>query len=321
MAQEAELQFVSFPIEKIFPDRPLPGDLYLFLNGHFIKYKNKEDDISQDKYELFVYQKVQYLFLKAQDLDAYSKWSNQEKSQIKTALVEAIGKENEDVVDAHLTVKDEYFSFLSKEVTEDSVKEMLDKTRSFINVLKDKKSADKFTAKLLSYNQNVADHSTNVANLSVFLAMNAGYNQQIILENIYIGALLHDYGKVKIDPKYLEDPKSKKYESAMRKHPELGRTALLLDSGFSEEALRIVAEHHERNDGTGFPKGLKGARIYELTKIVSIANIFDNLVMKGEGEPRARQIKAYRSIEKDPGKMFDPKVLGKCLRILERVIF
>ncbi|MEK6623431.1 MAG: HD domain-containing phosphohydrolase, partial [Bdellovibrionota bacterium] len=78
--------------------------------------------------------------------------------------------------------------------------------------------------------------------------------------------------------------------------------------------------HHERQDGTGYPKGLKGNKIYDLTKIISIANIFDNQVMNSEGDIKGRQMKAFRVLENDPGKMFDPKILGKCLRALERVI-
>jgi len=316
-----EFEYVSYPILKVFPEQSLPGDLYLFLNGHFVKYKTKDDNISQQKFELFVLQKVQYVFVTKQDAPAYKSWSDRLSGQVKEELITGVGQENVGVVEQHLEVRDEYLSFVSKEVTEESVKEVLTKTRNFIQTIKEKHNADKFTAKLLSYSQHVADHSTNVANLSVFLALNTGYSQQLILENIYLGGLLHDFGKTKIDPKVLEEPQtSKKYQTAIRKHPELGKTSLLLDSGFSEEVLRIVGEHHERQDGTGYPKGIKGSKIYDLTKIISIANVFDNLVMASQGEIKGRQIKAFRVLESDQGKMFDPKILGKCLRSMERVI-
>ncbi|MBI2520768.1 MAG: HD domain-containing protein [Bdellovibrio sp.] len=316
-----EIEYVSFPILKIFPEQALPGELYLFLNGHFVKYKTKEDSISQQKFELFVLQKVQYVFISKEDAPAYKAWSERLSGKVKEELISGVGQDNVGVVEQHLEIRDEYLSFVSKEVTEESVKEVLTKTRNFIQTIKEKHTADKFTAKLLSYSQHVADHSTNVANLSVFLALNTGYSQQLILENIYLGGLLHDFGKTKIDAKILEEPPtSKKYQTAIRKHPELGKTSLLLDSGFSDEILRIVGEHHERQDGTGYPKGLKGNKIYDLTKIISIANVFDNLVMSTQGEIKGRQIKAFRFLESDQGKMFDPKILGKCLRALERVI-
>ncbi len=321
-ANQSELEYVSFPILKVFPDQPLPGDLYLFLNGHFVKYKTKGDNISQQKFELFVLQKVQYIFVTKGEADSFKSWSDKLTHKDKETLVAAVGEENAIVVEKHFDVREGYLSFIAKEVTEESVKVILVKTRDFIQTIKEKRTADKFTAKLLSYSQHVADHSTNVGNLSVYLALNTGYSQQIILENVYLGGVLHDFGKTKIDPKNLEEPPtSKKYQTSIRKHPELGRTALLLDSGFSEEVLRIVGEHHERHDGTGYPKGLKGNKIYDLTKLVSVANVFDNLVMaSSEGDIKGRQIKAFRALEKDQGKMFDPKILGKCLRALERVV-
>ncbi len=319
--KKSELEFISFPVLLIFPEQPLPGDLYLFLNGHFVKYKTKDDNISQQKFELFVLQKVQYVFVAKDDVAAYKSWSQRLSSKVKEELISGVGQDNTAVVEQHLEVRDEYLSFVTKEVTDESIKEVLTKTRTFIQTIKEKHNADKFTAKLMSYSQHVADHSTNVANLSVFLALNAGYSQQLILENIYLGGLLHDFGKTKIDPRVLEEPPtSKRYQTAIRKHPDIGKTTLLLDSGFSDEVLRIVGEHHERQDGTGYPKGLKGNKIYDLTKIISIANIFDNQVMNSEGDIKGRQMKAFRVLENDPGKMFDPKILGKCLRALERVI-
>ena len=72
----------------------------------------------------------------------------------------------------------------------------------------------------------LADHSTNVANISLYLAQSMGYTHQIILENIYLGAILHDLGKTKIDPKVFEMPGSPAYVKAMRMHPTLGKNAL-----------------------------------------------------------------------------------------------
>ena len=65
--------------------------------------------------------------------------------------------------------------FVTKEVTDESIKGGSDKDSYLIQTIKEKHNADKFTAKLMSYSQHVADHSTNVANLSVF-GLNAGYS-------------------------------------------------------------------------------------------------------------------------------------------------
>ena len=318
-------QYSSFPMSGIYPDNPLPGDLFLFLGGHFVKYKNKGDSIDKAKFELFILQKVQYIFIFSTDLEQYQNWTTHLRQEKKVEMLKDVAFEHkeivESVIDANQEVKDEYFSFISKDVTTESIKEMVEKSRNLISVIKEKKAAEKYLVRLLQYDQGIADHSMNVANLSVFLAINIGYAQQLILENIYNGALMHDYGKVKIDPQKLEDPSSPIYQKAILKHPDLVKTTLLLESGFNDEVLRIIHEHHECNDGTGYPRGLKGNRIYDLSKIVSIANVFDNRILSGQEDSlTGKQIAAFRLIESDQGKLFDPKILGKCLRVLERVI-
>jgi len=315
-----DVQFVSIALSKIYPELDLPGDLYLFIGGKFIKFKNKGDKLDKKKFELFLYKKIQYVFVTSDQGADFIEWHTKISTEEKVELVAKVGKENAAVVTKHLEIKDQYLDFVTKEVTDEGVKEMLEKTRAFVTDLKNIKTAEKFLAQLCSYSQSSADHATNVANLSTFLAMNIGYSQQTMLETIYVGALLHDYGKTRISTKYLEDPDSEAYSKAMKKHPSLGKTALLLDSGFSDETLRIIAEHHERHDGKGYPRGLKGGRIYELTKIVSIANFFDNTIMNTEGPIPKRQKKAMEELMKDQGHMFDPGILAKSIRALEPVV-
>ena len=315
----ADQQFLSFSLNKIFPEIPLPGDLYLFINGKFLKLKNAGDILDNKKYELFLLKKIQFVFISENDRDNYLKWAEQLSQQEKSQLVKATGEENIEIVEDHLQMKGEILSFVTKEVTEASVKEVLFKTRQFVEKAQEKKLGDKFLAQLMSYGQSAADHSTNVANLSTYLAFNIGFSGAEQLENIYLGALLHDYGKTRINPKYLEDPNSDVYQKAMRKHPSLGKTALLLDSGFPEPVLRIISEHHERHDGRGYPKGLSGGRIYELSIVVAIANLFDNIVMQESGDIQSRQRKAYKLLEKDMNHMFDRKILSECLEAMNKV--
>jgi putative nucleotidyltransferase with HDIG domain len=313
--------YVSFPLSKLYADEPLPADLYLFVSGHFLKYKPAGDVIDKQKYDLFLFKGIQYVFVTNEDHAAYDKWSKDLEEVAKEELITIVGVENEALVEMHMEVQDELLNFVTSEVTDEGVKKMLDKTRAIVQKATVQKAVESFMTKILKYNDSLKDHSSNVANLSTYLALNIGYAQQILLENIYIGGLLHDFGKVRINKKYLEDPSSKSYKMAMRKHPSLGKTALLVDSSFPDEILRIIEEHHERFDGRGYPKKTKGSRHYDLSKIVQIANIFDNLVSSNkEGTIVERQRKAVKRIEKEGGKMFDPKILPKVVKALNYII-
>lgn len=317
--KEDKIQFISIPIGSIYPDEELPGNIFLFVGGHFIKYKKQGDSIPYEKYETLVLKKVQFVFIDMADQQNFTDWIKEIARSEKEYLVEQMGIDNEDLLEQHQEVKDTVLSFITHEITEESIKEIVDQTREFVNIIQSKGVAEKYTLKLMTYKQGILDHSVNVANLSIYLALNIGYGQQTLLETIYIGALLHDYGKVRINPKFLENPNTPSYATAMRKHPSLGKTALLLDSGFSDEVLRIIAEHHENHDGSGYPRGIKGHKIYDLTKIVSIANVFDNLVVQQTGPLSERQQKALDIISKDGGKMFDPKILKKSVRAIQFV--
>lgn len=107
-------------------------------------------------------------------------------------------------------------------------------------------------------------HSVNVCVLSVAIGIHAGYNM-LKLKEVAVGALLHDIGKIKA----LSD---------QRMHPKAGYEILGSQNTFSAITKVAVLMHHENMDGTGYPLGLKGKEINDAARLVSICNVFDNLV-------------------------------------------
>jgi HD-GYP domain-containing protein (c-di-GMP phosphodiesterase class II) len=79
----------------------------------------------------------------------------------------------------------------------------------------------------------------------------------------------------------------------------------------------IVAQHHEYDDGTGYPKKLRGKGIYDLARIVCIANVFDELVGEGSGTLVERQRSAIQQLDKILFKKFDPEKLSKAIKIFK----
>jgi hypothetical protein len=67
-----DIQFISYPLKKIYPDMELPGDIYIFIGGKFIKYKNSGDPLPTEKYEQFLLKRVQFLFINQADLAKYN---------------------------------------------------------------------------------------------------------------------------------------------------------------------------------------------------------------------------------------------------------
>jgi putative nucleotidyltransferase with HDIG domain len=170
-------------------------------------------------------------------------------------------------------------------------------------------------AQLQKYSQGTVDHSVNVGVLSVYLAMQMGYSHTLILQHVGLGALLHDLGKSKITID--EGESDEAIAEKLEQHPELGMRLIEQQSRVPNEVKMIIAQHHECADGSGFPKGLRGSQIYDLARIVAIANTFDELVADGQGTLQDRQRAAIQEIDQNRFMQFDPQKLDKALKILK----
>jgi putative nucleotidyltransferase with HDIG domain len=103
---------------------------------------------------------------------------------------------------------------------------------------------------------NLCEHSLNVAILSIIIGKNKQYDIKK-LTNLGIGALLHDIGKL--------------FDKG-KDHAKLGYEFVRDTNQFSPTSTICIYEHHENEDGSGYPEGKKGEKIYEFAKIVSICN-------------------------------------------------
>ncbi|MDR3562141.1 MAG: HD domain-containing phosphohydrolase [Negativicutes bacterium] len=151
-------------------------------------------------------------------------------------------------------------------------------------------------------------HSINVAVLSTVIAVTMGHNR----DNIYpltLGALLHDFGKVFVPKNILAKPALTQDEfEVLNNHTVYGYEALKKIEGFPLLAAHIAFQHHERFDGSGFPRKLAGNDITTFARIVSVANEFDNLVAGTAGIPGMEMHLAYEAIVAQVNSAFDPDV-------------
>jgi putative nucleotidyltransferase with HDIG domain len=120
-------------------------------------------------------------------------------------------------------------------------------------------------------------HSMNVAVLAMMLGREVGIQAEE-MKILCQGALFHDIGKGKIDRKVLlKDRTLTRAEiDFLQQHPKYGVDSLAYSETFPKLALIIIYQHHECADGSGYPKGIKGLQFHLLSRIVSIANVYDN---------------------------------------------
>jgi HD-GYP domain-containing protein (c-di-GMP phosphodiesterase class II) len=123
-------------------------------------------------------------------------------------------------------------------------------------------------------------------------------------------ALLHDIGKLGVSNEILDKPGrlDDAETAAMREHPRHSE-AILSQIGAFRGIARIGGAHHERLDGKGYPRGLKGDEIDQETRIVSVADVFDALTADRPYRGAMPATKALAIMDSDAGKAFDPACL------------
>lgn len=129
-------------------------------------------------------------------------------------------------------------------------------------------------------------HPVNVTSLAVLLSFGIGYNNERILSDLAMAALLHDVGLSKLPTRVIQQAHaplelSMEERLQLRAHPQMAVAVLKeRDVEISELTEIIIAQHHEDFSGTGYPLGLRGYNLNELSQILRVADEIDQIFSK-----------------------------------------
>ena len=162
------------------------------------------------------------------------------------------------------------------------------------------------------------NHSKRVAQYTVLLSDSLGI-PDTDRQEIYRGAFLHDIGKIGVSDIILLKPGKLTAEEwdEMRRHPSIGYD-ILKQIGFLGAAVKMVFSHHERFDGQGYPKGLRGEEIPLGARIFSVADAFDTMTTDRPYRKALTAQAARDEILRCSGSQFDPRVVETFLKITEK---
>jgi putative nucleotidyltransferase with HDIG domain len=161
-----------------------------------------------------------------------------------------------------------------------------------------------------------AAHTRSVSLLTVQVGEELGLPPARVRE-LAIGALLHDVGKLSIPDAILQKPAAlteEEYE-IIRRHPDWGR-ALVTQLGFGPQVARLVSDHHERLDGSGYPRGLREAELDLETRVLMVCDVFDALLSARVYRDAWKRDEALALLRAESGVTFDPR----CVEALERIV-
>lgn len=161
-------------------------------------------------------------------------------------------------------------------------------------------------------------HTRRVARLAVRVGEELGLSPGR-LRTLAIGGLLHDIGKLSVPDSILKKPAALTDEefAVVERHPEWGVELLRKLGGFPEGVHRLVLDHHERLDGSGYPRALQGGELALDACILAVCDVYDALRSERVYRPAWSHERAIALLREGSGSVFDPRCVGALLGVLD----
>ncbi|MEQ8175810.1 MAG: HD-GYP domain-containing protein [Syntrophomonadaceae bacterium] len=160
------------------------------------------------------------------------------------------------------------------------------------------------------FSDYILNHSINVAIYAMITGITLGYTEAK-LADLGLGALLHDIGMIVIDPKIISSTAAltELERKQITLHPKMGFNILHNQNHVSSLVAHIAFQHHERIDGSGYPRQLTGEQMLDYARIVAVVDTFDAMVSDRPYRPGCTTTDALAEIKSLSGKHFDREVV------------
>ncbi len=192
----------------------------------------------------------------------------------------------------------------------ESVNEIIDsvtRNRDALLLLSNIKAKDEYTY----------EHSVNVSILAAGISKALKMDKDEIFQYT-LGAILHDIGKSKIPEEILKKqaPLTQKEYNILKKHVELGIEILSAHKDVTANTLSVIAEHHERLNGTGYPKKLSGSQISLGGKLGGILDVYDALTSERVYHTPVNPVQALKEIYTQRDILFEEELIQQFIKFL-----
>ncbi|MEW6057214.1 MAG: HD domain-containing phosphohydrolase [Bdellovibrionota bacterium] len=293
------LGYTELPVERLHVNQRLPFEVFVYMpsEGKVLLFLEPNLVLEHSKYKQMQASPRRFL-IKESDINKLKAYLATPEHTLIESLntafdrphkVDAMLKRELQLKSAEVVFRSLQFtpdpssSFDAIEQFDQHLHYVVDELLALLDV--DTSLADKMQAIQKMLETDHWNHSLNVAAFAPLFAIALGYSNRKVLHDISTAGYLHDVGIVYCNVS-LPKRELNYTPSELRRyhdHPEAGR-ALIANSGISvsEEVKRIIAQHEERFDGSGFPLKISGVEIYEPAQIVAIADRVDQLVRTDE---------------------------------------
>jgi putative nucleotidyltransferase with HDIG domain len=266
-----------FPIrvESIVTDLPLPYDIYLFVADRYTHFRKIGEVITSDRMKGLLEHHLKEIYVPSEQHNLYRE-SLRKMVQNEDLKPEIRGK----------FIKETAFTHITDLFTQPDVSKLASESvglvEDMVNFITTDISAAVSLMGLSTHDYYTYNHCVNVSVYTISIAKRVIGEDKKLLMTAGLGGLLHDLGKREISQEIINKPGKLNDNEwvEMKKHPVHGKQILDNVSTVPEDSKRMVFEHHEHLDGTGYPRGITEENIAKLSRIAAIADVFDALTTK-----------------------------------------
>jgi HD-GYP domain-containing protein (c-di-GMP phosphodiesterase class II) len=305
MEQNPERDFFPIHLQMILMDSIRSFDIFIRIRDRMVLYHSGGDRFTADVRNQLIANGIQVLYIRKTDRKEYDRYI---EDNLESILSNPAINQHERAEIAHRSI-----TTIAQSLFENPRAQTIVRYKAAIGTTVDfvmnEETAVGTLIRLTSHDFVTYIHSVNVGIFAIGLAKallrdDPSHN----MRELASGFFLHDIGKCAIPLEVLNKPgplTDAEWE-IMRRHPAEGYKLLEQFGALTDEAKYIVMEHHERHDGSGYPRGIKGDQIHIYSKICCIADVFDALTSERPYKESKTPFHALTIMKSQMWQEFDP---------------
>ncbi|MCE5249337.1 HD domain-containing protein [bacterium] len=280
--------------------------IYIKIADNYVLYHTGGERLNEEVLNKLIYNKITFVYIRKKDTGAYNEYLAENLSLILRDPVTSVEEKAEIANYSIRTIA----HYIFEQPDPANLKLFRQSVVSATDFILNYEEAIYALIRMTSYNFTIPNHSINVGIFATGLAKTILRNDPAHkIQEIAMGFFLHDIGKSLIPESIMNKPGPLTHSEwkTMKLHPSEGFKLLTNNNIRSEEIKIIVTQHHERNSGKGYPRGLKGNQIHMYSKICLIADIFEALTSHRPYKKRHdSSFNALLTMKNEMLKEFDP---------------
>ncbi len=313
-----QTDYLPIPLKHIPVESLAKMKLHLNVDNNYALYANIDGGFKHADQKRLIETGVEYVYVPLEDRQVYYRAMEKSLGAIVSDPNIQDNKKAELLYASSLSVAGQ---IVEGPITKVGISRSLDLSKAVVQTITSNDSTFCHLMNISNHDFFSATHMVNVSVSLVFLAWKVGITEQATLEKIGVGAILHDIGKIYLPEKFLN--KRDKYTSEdidkAKKHVLLTIKHLVNNGLTDSNVLAVASEHHERIDGSGYPRGLKGGEISFIGKLAAVVDTYEAMTsIRPYRESTFSSEEALQYLRDKSKTKYDPDVVNMFTSIIEK---